>query len=71
MKFVRERTSIPVPKVLAHHLDQSNELGGAYMLLEKARPITTFLPIILPPPFGVLNDVNWVPGLRHPSRHDL
>jgi hypothetical protein len=62
MKFVRERTSIPVPKVLAHHLDQPNELGGAYMLLEKARP-----PIILPQLQCVLNDVNWDPGLRHPS----
>lgn len=36
MKFVLERTSIPVPKILAYELDQSHPLG-AYMLLEKVR----------------------------------
>ncbi|KAH9037852.1 hypothetical protein EDB85DRAFT_563484 [Lactarius pseudohatsudake] len=34
MKFVHERTSIPVPKILAHELDQSHPLG-AHILLEK------------------------------------
>jgi hypothetical protein len=36
MQWVRERTSIPVPKILAYGLDQSHALG-AHMLLEKAR----------------------------------
>lgn len=34
MKFVLERTSIPVPKILAYGLDQSHPLG-AHMLIEK------------------------------------
>lgn len=34
MKFVHERTSIPVPKILAYDLDQSHPLG-AHILLEK------------------------------------
>ncbi|KAI9440028.1 hypothetical protein H4582DRAFT_1569176 [Lactarius indigo] len=34
MKFVHERTSIPVPKILAYELDQSHPLG-AHILLEK------------------------------------
>jgi hypothetical protein len=34
MKFILERTSIPVPKILAYELDQSHTLG-AHMLLEK------------------------------------
>ena len=34
MKFILERTSIPVPKILAYELDQSHPLG-AHMLLEK------------------------------------
>ncbi|KAI0264478.1 hypothetical protein BC834DRAFT_956818 [Gloeopeniophorella convolvens] len=38
MKFVRERTSIPVPQVLAYNLDQSHPLG-AHMLLEKANGV--------------------------------
>jgi hypothetical protein len=37
MEWVRERTSIPVPKILAYELDQSHALG-AHMFLEKARP---------------------------------
>jgi hypothetical protein len=36
MQWVRERTSIPVPKILAYELDQSHALG-AHMLLEKVR----------------------------------
>jgi hypothetical protein len=36
MKFVLERTSIPVPKILAYELDQSHPLG-AHMFLEKVR----------------------------------
>ena len=36
MQWVRERSSIPVPKILAYGLDQSHALG-AHMLLEKAR----------------------------------
>ena len=36
MKFILERTSIPVPKILAYELDQSHPLG-AHMLLEKVR----------------------------------
>ncbi|KAH9058391.1 hypothetical protein EDB87DRAFT_1685360 [Lactarius vividus] len=34
MKFIHERTSIPVPKILAYELDQSHPLG-AHILLEK------------------------------------
>ncbi|KAH9002921.1 hypothetical protein EDB86DRAFT_3073417 [Lactarius hatsudake] len=34
MKFVHERTSIPVPNILAYELDQSHPLG-AHILLEK------------------------------------
>jgi len=34
MQWVRERTSIPVPKILAYNLDQSHTLG-AYILIEK------------------------------------
>jgi hypothetical protein len=36
MKFVLERTSISVPKILAYELDQSHPLG-AHMLIEKVR----------------------------------
>ena len=36
MEWVRERTSIPVPKILAYEFDHSHPLG-AHMLLEKAR----------------------------------
>ena len=36
MQWVRERTSIPVPKILTYELDHSHPLG-AHMLLEKAR----------------------------------
>ncbi|KAH9994889.1 hypothetical protein BJV77DRAFT_1066603 [Russula vinacea] len=36
MQWVRERTSIPVPKILTYELDQSHPLG-AHMFLEKAR----------------------------------
>ena len=36
MQWVRERTSIPVPKILAYELDQSHALG-AHMLLEKVK----------------------------------
>ena len=36
MQWVRERTSIPVPKILAYGLDHSHALG-AHMLLEKVR----------------------------------
>jgi hypothetical protein len=36
MQWVRERTSIPVPKILAYELDHSRALG-AHMLLEKVR----------------------------------
>lgn len=36
MNWVRERTSIPVPKILAYELDQSHALG-AHILLEKVR----------------------------------
>jgi hypothetical protein len=35
MQWVRERTSIPVPKIMAYELDQSHTLG-AHLLLEKA-----------------------------------
>jgi len=35
MQWVRERTSIPVPKILAYNLDQSHTLG-AHILTEKA-----------------------------------
>jgi hypothetical protein len=34
MQWVREQTSIPVPRILAYELDQSHALG-AHMLLEK------------------------------------
>lgn len=36
MEWVRERTSIPVPKILAYEFDHSHPLG-AHILLEKAR----------------------------------
>ena len=46
MEWVRERTSIPVPKIVAYELDQSHPLG-AHMLLEKARDLASlaFCPI--------------------------
>ena len=36
MQWVQERTSIPVPKILAYQLDHSHALG-AHIFLEKAR----------------------------------
>jgi hypothetical protein len=36
MQWVQERTSIPVPKILAYELDHSHALG-AHIFLEKAR----------------------------------
>jgi hypothetical protein len=36
MQWVQERTSIPVPKILAYELDRSHALG-AHIFLEKAR----------------------------------
>ena len=43
MKFVLERTSIPVPKILAYELDQSHPLG-AHILLEKVRQTPNICP---------------------------
>jgi hypothetical protein len=42
MEWVRERTSIPVPKILAYELDHSHPLG-AHMLLEKARDLASLV----------------------------
>ena len=71
MQWVRERTSIPVPKILAYGLDQSHALG-AHLLLEKA---SVYFPILhhrfRPRP---LNDVVFFlmrTGLWCPSGHNL
>lgn len=41
LAFIREKTDIPVPHVIAHDADLSNELGFEWMLMERvdARPL--------------------------------
>jgi hypothetical protein len=46
MQWVRERTSIPVPKILTYELDHSHELG-AHVLLEKARSNTDLTSLLV------------------------
>ncbi|PYI14119.1 hypothetical protein BO99DRAFT_437625 [Aspergillus violaceofuscus CBS 115571] len=35
LKFVRQSTSLPVPRVLAWNTDSANESGSEYIILEK------------------------------------
>lgn len=41
LNFIREKTSIPVPRVLAYNLDPQNELGFEWMIIERvdAQPL--------------------------------
>jgi hypothetical protein len=35
MRYIAERTSVPVPKIYAWNSDASNAVGAEYMVMEK------------------------------------
>jgi hypothetical protein len=37
MRYIAERTSLPIPRIYAWNSDASNAVGAEYMVLEKVR----------------------------------